>query len=324
MASGCPRREEVALVSFQPGRPSTFPRARRRRLLARLVRAVRGKDGVNELLALDEVQRRLAAYQQSYLGVRSIPVAQVVGTVDRSGTFDRDFLPSAEWMRPRWQQVEQAFPYGEFPAISVYQVGDAYFVSDGHHRVAIARQQGVEFIDAEITLIDTPYDLPADVDVADLIHMEQARIFMEYSGLARVRPEAVIEFSRPESYMAMLRHMMAYGYLQMQRQGRLLRPEEVAADWYDNHYLPALTDIREEGVHEAFPWATDGDLFLGVHERRFSMFSSQGASYPAVRQVAREALEAKHPKKPSPRRMRRITRQRTLPFRKRRADGADR
>lgn len=309
------------MVSFRPDRPSTWSRARRRGILARLVRAVRGDSADTELLALDEVQRRLAAYQESYLGVRSIPVAQIIGTVDRSGSFDKDFLPSAEWMRPRWQQVEQAFPSGGFPAISVYQVGDAYFVSDGHHRVAIARQQGIEFIDAEIKVVHTPYDLPADVDVADLIHMEQARMFMEYSGLARARPEAVIEFSRPESYMAMLRHMMAYGYLQMQQQGRLLRPEEVAIDWYDNHYLPALDDIHAEGVHEVFPWATDGDLFLGVHERRFGMFAGHGASPPPVRQVAREAKETEHPKKPSRRRLRSISRRRTLPFRKRRQTG---
>ena len=312
------------MVSFRPDRPSTWPRARRRGLLARLRRAVRGEDARSELLALDEVQNRLAAYRQSYGGVRSIPVAQIVGTVDRSGAFDRDFLPSAEWMRPRWQQVEQAFPSGGFPAISVYQVGEAYFVSDGHHRVAIARQQGVEFIDAEITVVDTPYDLPADVDVPDLIHMEQARIFMEYSGLARARPEAVIEFSRPESYMVMLRHMMAYGYMQILEQGRLLRPEEVSADWYDTFYLPALTDIHEEGVHEALPWATDGDLFLGVHERRFGMLPSHGTTVPPVREVARDALATEHPKKPSHRQMRRIARRRTLPFRRRQADDGGR
>lgn len=213
------------------------------------------------------------------------------------------------------------FSVWRFPAISVYQVGDAYFVSDGHHRVAIAGQQGVEYIDAEVTLVETPYDLPADVDVADLIHMEQARIFMEYSGSARVRPSAVIEFSRPESYMVLLRHIMAYGYLQMQQQGRLLHPEELAADWYDNHYLPALTDIREEGLYEAFPWATDADLFLGVHERRFSMFASQGEGPTPVSQVAREALDAEHPKRPSQRQMGRIARRRSFPFRRRRGNG---
>ncbi len=312
------------MVSFRPDRPSTWSQARRRGLLARLRRAVRGEDAGSELLELDEVQRRLAAYQESYQGVQSIPVAQIVGTVDRSGVFDRDFLPSAEWIRPRWQQVEQAFPAGGFPAISVYQVGDAYFVSDGHHRVAIARQRGVEFIDAEIREIQTPYDLPADVDVADLIHMEQARIFMEYSQLARARPEAVIGFSRPESYGALLRHMMAFGFIRMQEEGRLMRPVEISADWYDNQYLPALTDIHEEGVHEAFPWATDGDLVLGNLEKRFSMFWSKGEGPPPVSQVARETIATEHPKKPSHRQMRRIARQRTLPFRKRRADDGGR
>jgi hypothetical protein len=35
--------------------------------------------------------------------------------------------------------------------VSLYKIGDAYFVEDGNHRVSVARYQGVEMLDAEIT-----------------------------------------------------------------------------------------------------------------------------------------------------------------------------
>jgi len=35
--------------------------------------------------------------------------------------------------------------------VSLYKVGDSYFVLDGHHCVSVAHYQGVEMIDAEVT-----------------------------------------------------------------------------------------------------------------------------------------------------------------------------
>ncbi len=39
----------------------------------------------------------------------------------------------------------------EFPPVSLYKVGDAYFVVDGNHRVSVARYHGVEWMDADVT-----------------------------------------------------------------------------------------------------------------------------------------------------------------------------
>jgi hypothetical protein len=36
-------------------------------------------------------------------------------------------------------------------------MGDSYFVEDGNHRVSVARYQGVETIEAEVTEIFPPY-----------------------------------------------------------------------------------------------------------------------------------------------------------------------
>ncbi len=39
----------------------------------------------------------------------------------------------------------------ELPPVSLYKVGERYFVEDGNHRVSVARYHGVEMIAAEIT-----------------------------------------------------------------------------------------------------------------------------------------------------------------------------
>ena len=61
----------------------------------------------------------------------------------------------------------------------------------------------------------------------------------------------------------------------------------VAADWYEHVYLGALETFHREGLE---PWATKGDLFLCVQERRRElMLERSGAT---LEDAAREVLAA--------------------------------
>jgi hypothetical protein len=255
---------------------STYDKARRRRAYRSLARLVRARPPESELLPLEEVSRRLRAFEQHYVGIRPIEVDKIVGTVDRTGEFDRDFLPRGRYVEDRWRRVEEAFPEGAFPPIQVYQVGEAYFVMDGHHRVAIARQTGMLSIDAEITELRSRWKLPADADLGRIIHAEQERIFMEESGLERARPEARVEFTRPQGYVQLLDNVKVHGYHLVQERGEVLPPDEIAGDWYDRVYRPAVEAIRREGLFELYPRATEGDLFLWVYQRLLDLFPECG------------------------------------------------
>src|ERR671917_294687 len=107
------------------------------------------------LLPLDEVRRRLRIVGQSYAGVRPVPLERIVGSVDRSADFGPDFRARRSLSRSRLAGLRAAFPDGDMPAIEVYEVGGLFFVSDGHHRVALARERGAAFIDAEVTRLET-------------------------------------------------------------------------------------------------------------------------------------------------------------------------
>jgi hypothetical protein len=223
-----------------------------------------------ELLPLDEASRRLRVTGRSYTGVLEIPVERILGSVDRSTDFDRDFSPRRSLSRSRLDSLRTAFPDGSMPAITVFEVGGAYFVEDGHHRVALARERGTEFIDAEVTRLRTNYAIGPGVDVCQLVHTEQQRLLLEGSGLAVARPDAVIEFTLLDGYTQLREIIKAYGYDLAQRRGRLLLDEEVAGDWYDTDYLPGVAAGHRADLPRLYAsWhSTDSDLFLWLHQLR--------------------------------------------------------
>jgi hypothetical protein len=86
------------------------------------------------------------------LGVQTIAIASIVGTVDRhkAESFDQSFRP-AQWSRGRWTLMYLAAQRGvEMPPISVYRFGGQHYVRDGHHRVSVARALGAAGVDAEV------------------------------------------------------------------------------------------------------------------------------------------------------------------------------
>jgi hypothetical protein len=57
-------------------------------------------------------------------------------------------------MSGRWGRVDRAYHQGvELPVVSLYKIGDTYFVRDGNHRVSVARYHGAAAIDAEVVEI---------------------------------------------------------------------------------------------------------------------------------------------------------------------------
>ncbi len=128
-----------------------FERARRRALISRLAARLRGDPGRARLPAFEVVRRATGAENRAYLGRRVVEVSRVVGSVGRSGEFDRDFMPTRDGAG-RWKRVDRAFHRGvDLPPVTLYEICGGYFVQDGNHRVSVARFQGVEMIDAEVT-----------------------------------------------------------------------------------------------------------------------------------------------------------------------------
>ena len=235
----------------------------------------------DRLLELDEVERRLKPFGRRYMGVRTIPLDALVGTDSRASSFTRDFRPLHAFSRDRMRSLQEAFAEGAFPPIVAVQLGETYFVIDGHHRVALARREGAETIDADVTELVARVPLPAGADMLEVVLRELERIFLEDSGLAEGRPGMRVAVSRPAHYLELLENIQVHGYHMMRGRERVLESAEIAADWYDAIYTPTLAAIESLRLDRIYRDAPPGDLFLVLHRHRRDAFPSTGCPHLA-------------------------------------------
>jgi hypothetical protein len=128
-----------------------FTRARRRARLRALGARLRREHTSNRLLSFDDVRRELAANNRLYRGTRVVEVEEIIGSVGRWRDFDRSFLPARASVGQRWKRIDRAFQRGEdMPPVELYEIGEAYFVVDGHHRVSVARYHDVPTVEAAV------------------------------------------------------------------------------------------------------------------------------------------------------------------------------
>jgi len=135
-----------------------FFKARRKAVLSSIFAGLRGQS--TDMLSFEEARKLLRPTNEAYEGVKTVEIAKIVGSEGRYRDFDRNFLPRRKNTRRRWQNISVAHQLQiDLPAIKVYDLGGLYFIRDGNHRVSVARQRGVEFIDAEVTGISTKIDV---------------------------------------------------------------------------------------------------------------------------------------------------------------------
>jgi len=112
-----------------------------------------------ELLSLDEVFKGCTVQARSSGGNRTVAIMQICGSENRIGDFDCDFNPIQDHTRDRWLNIASARQRGRYlPPVALIEVGDRYFVRDGHHRISVARALGQGAIEAsvEVWQVDQP------------------------------------------------------------------------------------------------------------------------------------------------------------------------
>ncbi|WP_075064318.1 hypothetical protein [Ornatilinea apprima] len=88
----------------------------------------------------------------NYRGVQPVEISRIQGSESRVEDFDNQFNPLRENARERWTRIGMLMMMGEpLPAVELIQVGDEYYVRDGHHRISAARALGYRHIDAVVT-----------------------------------------------------------------------------------------------------------------------------------------------------------------------------
>lgn len=249
---------------------SDFSRARRRRVLSQLAARLRREPGdANLILPFDEVVEALGRRGDRVLGLQTIPIESIVGTVDRTRGFDRSFRPTSSQVRGRWERIAKAQRQGEaMPPIQVYRIGDMHFVKDGHHRVSVAKAQGRREIDALVTEVLTEIDPDQGLRLADLPLKTHQRVFYERVPLT-AEARGRIRLSRPADYGDLAESVEAWGFREIQARGELMSREQVAEAWFREDYEPIVEALHEVGM--IAKGETETEAYMRVTGERYLM-----------------------------------------------------
>jgi hypothetical protein len=246
-----------------------FQRVRRRQLLARLAHRLRREpDDVNLILPFDEVVTALGRRGERRLGLQTLRLDTIVGTVDSTRDFDRRFRPTSDRVRERWERLALAQRRGEpIPPIDVYRVGDMHFVIDGHHRVSIAMATGAKTIEAYVTEVLTQLPPTGIRGRRDLLVKSYERIFRARVPLPAA-DLAKITVTDPWSYAVLGEMVEAWGCRCMQDKGRFLNRAEIARHWYTQEYVPVVRMLRTAGLIGS---RTEAEAYMRVAAERYRL-----------------------------------------------------
>lgn len=104
------------------------------------------------LLDLNQ-QQRTTSQTRHYAGIQTIPLHQIRGSEGRTRDFDTAFRPLQTHNQDRWIGLATAWQKGvTLPPVELVQVGNIYYVRDGHHRISVARARGQAAIEARVTV----------------------------------------------------------------------------------------------------------------------------------------------------------------------------
>ena len=252
-----------------------FHRARRKAALQEIMARLTGKSA--DLLSFEDVRQKLKAKSTTARKLKDIPLDAIVGSVGRYADFTRSFLPRRDSDQERWAKVEVAATgLVGLPPIATYQIGEAYFVLDGNHRVSVARELGATHIQAYVTEVRTKVPLSPDVQPDDLILKAEYADFLERTHLDELRPEGDLSVTVSGQYRVLEEHIEVHRYFMGLEQGREIPYEEAVGHWYDEVYLPVVRVIRERGILRDFPGRTETDLYLWVSEHRAALEKELG------------------------------------------------
>ena len=267
-----------------------FNSARAKAMFRELLALLTGRH--NQLLAFDQVASKLRVGGPIYRGVKTVRLDQIVGTVNRYHDFDRAFLPTQTFTADRWQRVSRAW-YDDIslPPILLYQVGDIYFVVDGHHRVSVAREQGQEYIDAEVRECQVKVPVTVDLLPEDLEELGAKVGFLERTNLDRLRPAAELTCTVLGGYERMLEHIAVHRYFMGLDFKRDVSESEAVEHWYDTVYLPVVRVIADSGVMAAFPKRTAADFYMWVMDHRHYLVTQGQADLVEPGRAAEEFVQ---------------------------------
>ena len=222
--------------------------------LAGLIKKLWSGNRNSEAKCFREDQECEGAFEHIDRGICSTPLEQIVGSVGRYHDFDSQFKIKGHMRPDRYISVKKAMREGKsLPPVKLYRIKDEYYVLDGNHRIAAAKELGRSHIMAKIVEF-----IPSSNTLENIIYREK-REFMEQTGLTH--PIDISEvgqfphlFEQVETHRAFL--------VKKEKPGATLK--QAAEDWYATIYQPMKSIIQKGNLLPSFPGRTLDDLYAYI------------------------------------------------------------
>jgi hypothetical protein len=193
-----------------------------------------------------------------------VPVGQIVGSLARARDFDGEFRLRNRELNGRWRSVAAVMARGVEPPVELIQLGELYFVVDGHHRVSVARALGRPSVTARVLQLCTVAYAMACLRLPDLPSKAAERRFLQRIPL----PDAVraqLWLDEPDQWARLADAAEAWAFRQSLTGRPLTDRDTLASAWWAEEVEPVLVRLRGNGAP-----ARDVQIYataLGVRDR---------------------------------------------------------
>ncbi len=219
--------------------------------LKKLLTPRRDPDRVRSFKADQESE---CAYDSVVRGTCRVSVDKIVGSVGRYRDFDGKFHPKRHLPTDRYLKIKAAMSEGKsLPPVKLYQIKDEYYVLDGNHRIAAAKELRHDDIRANIVEF-----IPSRNTLTNILYREKAD-FLEKTGL-----QNDIKLTELGQYAYLLRQIETHQHFLTESRNSPISVKDAASDWYKTIYRPLVSIIRKGRLIGHFENRTLDDLYAYV------------------------------------------------------------
>ncbi|HLO01636.1 MAG TPA: ParB N-terminal domain-containing protein, partial [Symbiobacteriaceae bacterium] len=232
--------------------------------------------------SFDQAKAKLNLQDSCDLGVMTVEVDRIIGSVGRWRDFDASFRLTNPATKRRFEIISQKMQEGyEFPPVELYKVQDRYYVADGNHRVAAAKSLGVHYIDAHVREF-----------FADPEHEAATVYWAERSAFEKATGRSDLDFARPDHYRRLLSALDRFRRQETKRHGYDLELPAVAQTWKQDIATPVRRIVRREGLTKQFPGWTEDDVVLHTIRQNYGLMRAiRGPELANYREAIAELVE---------------------------------
>jgi len=211
--------------------------------------------------SFEQIRTEEQAFESIDRGTVSVPLDKIVGSVGRYHEFDAHFEPKGYDSDDRMQAIRKQMQEGRpIPPISLYQIKDKYYILDGHHRYAAAKDIGFKDIHSHVLEL-----IPSKDTFENRLYRE-CTDFKDMYGLTRT-----IELTELGHFGVLAEQIEEHREFLQQESGTEVGMLEAAADWYNTIYMPLRHLIETSGIADSFAKRTIDDLYLYISLHQWKM-----------------------------------------------------